>query len=1127
MPDPLSITTGVLTLIGTCGNVGWQLKQFHGAAKIVDTTIEALLADVESITKVLDALQETVRVTRSSTLQETGHIGNHWRNLSKSIADGQNVLEHLQSLLERVGKTTTRLNKPRMQLRLYLAEDELSMLRQRMQAYRDTVQLSLTTVILWHQIAEKQSSDDILPSLRDVDVEIRRLAELFTRRIENLQVSAPDEAKEQDLQVAINLRDCIHSAATVVSSASTVLGVELCDRSTVRAASEYASCFPPVSGLAMQRWMDSRTEYSYVDVEDTSFRRSSGLHGGLESDSESDTELEADIIRSLLKRGQDAFDAGKLGAAEKTLRNCASRAETLDNRRGLRSSSASSRKLAAQVLLRIFISQCRWDDAQSNLVKEVSAHGKTNNTESRHDLEMLVDVLLQKGDFQSAHRYARQLLKAYRRLQGCETRHIIKTLCLLASISRQEGKADEEEAYTAMLSDMDQEADVQDPRCALLGTGGSRPESVERDSRITTPALSRPAVSDQNDEPIGTGTGEQEWRLTPSVATPRMIATDSGDLGHPDVRQEEDNATVATSPPGSRPASQHSTPKLRLRVDVNCGEDCPPEVPQMGFSLQEPWLGSAADRDESARAVAKETTITNVTDPNLTVSALASGALPVDLVGDPSDGGTTASKAPGPLGQYHTANLAVTSQTLRGAITLDIPQSDQGFVVEDQPTRGDLDSPGTLSMPALNDTMRLPRTPSPSSVSGSCLSPIFDGASDGLSRRSTATLLTMQTSTDDAESVAGKAEPVPKIVYGQVRHQHPKFANAEEHIAQSITITSLHRSAISYLELPPLEQGTTAPYTTSPLAEWVANDWPLASNTSTSGSNYAAEDPTPPEIESTAVTEQRNSTADDISLSETNSNVNIVAKTTRGQQDGLSPPLDASREKYGDIAAFAPTMISRVMSVDGPRRLPLRAAGNSTASPLSPSVEPVAIRRNLCCIGDGGCGKTGLLQRAGRNCFEEGTGPTVVDTYRIRVEVQVPSHGWVDLILSDTGETSEASRIHSLKACQVVLIAFDLTDAASLENVQMKWSLEAAKYAPEVPMLLVGCRSDRIDKISEAESRVQEVCHDIGAIAYYDTSALTGKGVDELMREAACVAQAQVTGHTRRHVRNRSRFRHS
>jgi hypothetical protein len=146
--DPLSITTGVVTLLGICGKVAWQLKQFSDAARAVDNTVVALEADVNGLAKVVDALQETVRVTRATNFQETGHIGTHWRNLCASVTDGQDILDNLHSVLDKIGKQCGVLNRPRMQLRMHLAGDQLALLRQRLQSHRDCMQLSLSTVIL-------------------------------------------------------------------------------------------------------------------------------------------------------------------------------------------------------------------------------------------------------------------------------------------------------------------------------------------------------------------------------------------------------------------------------------------------------------------------------------------------------------------------------------------------------------------------------------------------------------------------------------------------------------------------------------------------------------------------------------------------------------------------------------------------------------------------------------------------------------------------------------------------------------------------------------------------------------------------------------------------------------------
>lgn len=148
MPDPFSITTGVVGLLRACASVGWHLKEFQSAAKVVDKTVEGLVTDLDRLCKVLNALQETARIIRGSDFQETGHIGTLWRELGASMAVGKEILEDFQTLLGEVGKRTGVLNKPRMQLRYYIAVTELESLRQRLRSLKDTVQLNLSTIVL-------------------------------------------------------------------------------------------------------------------------------------------------------------------------------------------------------------------------------------------------------------------------------------------------------------------------------------------------------------------------------------------------------------------------------------------------------------------------------------------------------------------------------------------------------------------------------------------------------------------------------------------------------------------------------------------------------------------------------------------------------------------------------------------------------------------------------------------------------------------------------------------------------------------------------------------------------------------------------------------------------------------
>jgi hypothetical protein len=147
--DPLSITTGVITLLTTCIQVGGAIKDFYDGAAIASAKVKGLLYGVESFSQVLRLMKKTLEDDRvQSSLHVTGHIGNHLRNISTLIKDGQNTLAQLQGTLDRVNKSVSILNGARKNLRLKGAFDEIGMFKQRVRSYRDTIQLSVQTVIL-------------------------------------------------------------------------------------------------------------------------------------------------------------------------------------------------------------------------------------------------------------------------------------------------------------------------------------------------------------------------------------------------------------------------------------------------------------------------------------------------------------------------------------------------------------------------------------------------------------------------------------------------------------------------------------------------------------------------------------------------------------------------------------------------------------------------------------------------------------------------------------------------------------------------------------------------------------------------------------------------------------------
>lgn len=95
-----------------------------------------------------DADIQVESVESQSSLIRTGHVGNHWRHLARSLTDGCGILEGLQCRLERVNKNTNFLSRQRKQLRLNLATDDIKAYRRRLKSHRDAMQLSLSAIIV-------------------------------------------------------------------------------------------------------------------------------------------------------------------------------------------------------------------------------------------------------------------------------------------------------------------------------------------------------------------------------------------------------------------------------------------------------------------------------------------------------------------------------------------------------------------------------------------------------------------------------------------------------------------------------------------------------------------------------------------------------------------------------------------------------------------------------------------------------------------------------------------------------------------------------------------------------------------------------------------------------------------
>lgn len=143
--------------------------------------------------------------------------------------------------------------------------------------------------------------------------------------------------------------------------------------------------------------------------------------------------------------------------------------------------------------------------------------------------------------------------------------------------------------------------------------------------------------------------------------------------------------------------------------------------------------------------------------------------------------------------------------------------------------------------------------------------------------------------------------------------------------------------------------------------------------------------------------------------------------------------------------------------------------------------------------------------------------PTVFENYVSIVEVD-GRH--VELALWDTAGQEDYDRLRPLSYpdSNVILICFAIDSPDSLDNVQEKWISEVLHFCQDVPILLVGCKTDlrndpkTIEELKRTSQRPvtpdegQAVAQKIGAIKYLECSAKTQEGVREVFESATRAA---------------------
>jgi len=163
-------------------------------------------------------------------------------------------------------------------------------------------------------------------------------------------------------------------------------------------------------------------------------------------------------------------------------------------------------------------------------------------------------------------------------------------------------------------------------------------------------------------------------------------------------------------------------------------------------------------------------------------------------------------------------------------------------------------------------------------------------------------------------------------------------------------------------------------------------------------------------------------------------------------------------------------------------------------------------------VGDGGTGKSCLLISYTTSTFPREYVPTVFDNFSANVMFDGQPY---QLGLWDTAGQEDYDRLRPLSYPQtdVFMVTFAVDNPDSLANVREKWHHELQHHSPDVPWVLVGCKSDLGSPASSAvrgrcviKSESSAMATELGAAAFVMTSALTQEGVKSAFDLALRVA---------------------
>ncbi|KAI8814334.1 P-loop containing nucleoside triphosphate hydrolase protein [Cladochytrium replicatum] len=152
------------------------------------------------------------------------------------------------------------------------------------------------------------------------------------------------------------------------------------------------------------------------------------------------------------------------------------------------------------------------------------------------------------------------------------------------------------------------------------------------------------------------------------------------------------------------------------------------------------------------------------------------------------------------------------------------------------------------------------------------------------------------------------------------------------------------------------------------------------------------------------------------------------------------------------------------------------------------------VKRKIVVVGDEKCGKTALIARYSQGTFVEEYVPTVAESYS--------STGQSNVEICDTSGSEELDRLRpfSYDDATAWVVCYSFDNPQSLHNIIEKWIPEVKYCGPNLPIVVVGCKSDLQAQAIINPEEISDIISQVGAYGHIEVSALTGENVSSVFQ---------------------------